>query len=126
VTRSRNGRPSIGGRPFRVCLFFSANPRRQLTASQISDLFDVPPELVRTMLEAVVREGFLVKYEREVAICGTRLEARYGAGPGILEAIGLQPPEVVEVDDDAPIVKNWRPAGSWKSEDRVPATWIVS
>jgi hypothetical protein len=117
--------PSVGGRPFRVCLFFSANPRRELTTSQVGELFDFPSELVCSTLEPVVRAGFLVRRESGFAPDGCRLQSRYAAGPEILEAIGIQPPEVPEIDD-APIVKNWRPAGSWKSEDRVPATWIVS
>jgi hypothetical protein len=80
----RTGSPTLGGVPFRVCIFFAANPEEILTSADIAVKFDVEPKSVAPTLLHTVKAGYLACESRRGG--NVRVHNIYSAGPNLLAA----------------------------------------
>lgn len=77
--------PYVGGVPFRMCLYFAANPHEELLASDVEKKWGRhAPRNYRD--GAYFRSGWITKEFRSV---NARRCAVFRAGPALLESVGL-------------------------------------
>jgi hypothetical protein len=119
-TRSRFGRLTVSGLPYRVCEYFKANPDAQLDGREIEERFGMKFSHVSASLSASVRAGLLARHHQP-SLGARRDGARtfYTIGP----ALGTPPP----MEDDDPPGRSVRPAGTWErnhTAGRAPAHWL--
>lgn len=79
----------MAGLPFKLCLFFAANPDECLYTSDVAEKFGKSRAQIDSHLVPVVRDGWIAKTCG--AAGGSRREQRqsvYAAGPQLLQSIG--------------------------------------
>lgn len=78
---------TVGGVPFRLCLFFTRNPEEELCTLDVAAKCGADPRNMHRILGPAVKSGWLA---RSLPVRGRGRQTTYSIGPTLRTLIGVE------------------------------------